>query len=69
MPRYVLRFGDYEYTLSNVADDRSATRLLGALRSGFNPVTPIAVDELLAPLQFNPKRWPSIEIDRIADPE
>lgn len=69
MSRYVLRFDNKRYTLSDVHDDRAAAKLLGTLRSGSAPVTPLAVDELLAPLQFNPKRWPVIDITKLPDDE
>ena len=69
MSRYVLRFDNNRYTLSDIHDDKAAAKLLGTLRSGSRPIAPLAVDELLAPLQFNPKRWPVIDITEISDDE
>ena len=69
MSTYLLEFGSYRYTLSDVHDDRAAAKLLGTLRSGQVPAAPIAVDELIAPLQINPKRWPNINITKPSDPE
>ncbi len=53
--------------LSDLHDDRAAAKLLGTLRSDSIPITPLAVDEFLAPLQFNPKSWPVIDITRLPD--
>ena len=69
MPKYALRFDGNRYTLSDIHDDKAAAKLLGILRSGSMPCTPIAVDELLAPLQFNPKRYPIIDITKHPDDE
>ncbi|MEE9228976.1 MAG: hypothetical protein V3U47_08390 [Acidimicrobiia bacterium] len=67
--RYLLRFGSKRYTLSDIHDDRAAAKLLGTLRSGSIPCAPLAVDELLAPLQFNPERWPVIDVTKLPDNE
>ncbi len=67
--RYILRFGSNRYTLSDIHDDKAAAKLLGTLRSSSMPITPLAVDELLSPLQFNPERWPVIDIAKHSDDE
>ncbi len=74
-PRVLLDIPDFDASrrlpraLSDIHDDRASAKLLGTLRSGSLAITPLAVDELLGPLQFNPKRWPVIDITEHPDDE